>query len=220
MNVGQGVGTAYRCPQCGSDDTASLPAIHQAGTSSSWGTVVGVVGDHLAVGGTGGVSTTAMAERAAPPPRSDPTAANLMIAAAVGMILIRHIMSANEPVRGSASAWSTLADWAVTLVWWAVAGFLAAAGIGTLRANRRRDASNWRRRYAAWQQMWMCRRCGTMFTPAAAAAPVAPAIRFRIDGVDRGSGLATTWYCVAPSHAAAVAAADREGIDVSAIRPD
>ncbi len=53
---GQPVPFDRRCPACGSDDTASLRAIHEHGTSRSTGLVAGLVGDRLGVGGAAGVS--------------------------------------------------------------------------------------------------------------------------------------------------------------------
>ena len=138
------------CPKCGSGDVYTCDAAYAQGKSDGThtSTAVGYAGGgHAGVARSRGRSTslTGFAQRAAPP-RS---MVGPLVAAAFLILLFGGILSA--------LAHSTALF---------VLAFLAVVGIGFLVPKA---WATHKAKMAVWHDTWICGRCSTRFTPAAAA---------------------------------------------------
>jgi hypothetical protein len=148
--------TEKSCPSCGCADIARLETVHEQGTTDTEAIAIGA-GSGLDVFAIDGVSMTRAAKRAAPPPKKDEAAPLLLILVAVVMLFVGLVL-ANQP--------QVIHPWAVG----ATCGLLPCAILGSLgifwwRHRSHHNETMVRYQRAAWAKRWMCKRCGSVFTP-------------------------------------------------------
>ncbi len=118
------------CPHCQSNDTATLPMIHQAGLSVT--AKRGIFGQHAG----SAVTITALAATAIPPmPRRKAVTTAGTIFVIVGAICC----------------------FAGALVF---GGAICAAGLAGVISGKRAERSEHAQELSAWESTWCCRSCG------------------------------------------------------------
>jgi hypothetical protein len=133
------------CPRCASLETCSLSLIHREGLSHSQA-IAGV-----AVGSSGGAGTvsavshsrSSVLSKHTAPPRKKNVTGWLLLAGALGMVLLGSIR---------AFGWSTIL----------LAGSAVFAGYMAKTAHDY-NTSAYPSLYSSWQQSFMCSRCGAVF---------------------------------------------------------
>ncbi|BDI07342.1 hypothetical protein [Sphaerotilus microaerophilus] len=138
-----------KCPQCGSDTTQRLQVVHEQGTqlinttSNTVGT--GFNASPLASLGLAGARTkttgtaqSAMAQRAAPPPRYP-------VVAGLGVVLFGLLCLAGD-------GWAKLGGLA-----------LMATGLYASHWAHAYNREKWPALYARWESSWLCSKCGCIY---------------------------------------------------------
>lgn len=128
------------CSNCNSADIRKLSLVYESGLSfvDTSTTGVGFAGGGLGVGGahTKGTHVTAISQKAAPPTKQSYGPAVFMLVATAMLALIWHL-------------WVIGVVLAIVMV------------VGTSDYNKKK----WPPLYAAWDQKYLCGRCGAMMVP-------------------------------------------------------
>lgn len=156
--------TSYRCLSCGSHDTSSIRVVHESGTSNI--SIVGITGGGD-LGLAGGTSQSQMSQRASPPAKKSELAFYISL---VFFLFTLFTIIAQFTIDGyRRDATDDRIKAAFFMVVFAGMGVIClAANIPVSRYNR----NVWPKEYAAWAQRWVCRRCGTIFTPQRATSQI------------------------------------------------
>jgi hypothetical protein len=156
-----------RCPKCASTDTASLRAIYERGTSQWSGGTVGIAGNDLFFGGSGGTSISQAAQRASPPFRKDATAHILSLCAALALLVFGVVLICSAPrqeyynPRVKPDPPSAQIPFGYLLLASGVAWIVIA--IVCIRNIGRWNSREYVQRFGVWNRRWMCQRCSTIF---------------------------------------------------------
>lgn len=205
-----GVRAEYRCPNCGSDDTASLRSVYEHGSGFTSSEFVGVSGHHAFVGGASGRTTSYAARRAAPPVKASREVPQIMVVVGFGLLAwaIYSIHTSDVPPGSTV---------VLTLLAIVLLGGLGVFGCWLLwdfgRYNRTGYLDDLRR----WNETWACQRCGEPFVPASMRQ--AHSGVWRVEAVDRLTGKDIVWNCHSDTEVNARQMANARGLLVKQITP-